>query len=263
IVVGYMIDPVSVTVFSITQRLVTVLGAFITSLTNVSWAGLAEVFTTEGSEMLEARLLELVRLLVGVGLPVLGTLAAFNAHFVTLWVGREYYAGDLLTLLTAMQTVLLGFFLLFGNVIDMQGDTRYRVGVTSAGAALNLALSLLLVRRLGMWGVTLGTVLGYLASDAWYSPYLVCRRYGVRGRAIVLETLRSVALSAPWVLAVWFWVHTRVGMTTWLKFALDFGAANAVAAIYCWFLVLTRADRSLWRARLSGMSSAFGFGKRE
>jgi O-antigen/teichoic acid export membrane protein len=259
IVVGYMIDPVSVTVFSITQRLVTVLGGFITSLTNVSWAGLAEVLTTEGSAMLEARMLELVRLLVGVGLAVVGTLAAFNGHFVTLWVGRQYYAGDALTLLTAMQTILFGFTVLFANTVDMQGDTRHRVGVTSAGAALNLTLSLMLVRPFGMSGVTLGTVLGYLAADAWYSPFLVCRRYGVRGRAIVFETLRSVALCIPWVVAVWFWVHTRTEIGTWREFALDFFAANAIAAVYCWFIILTRADRNLWRVRLSAMSPMLGF----
>jgi len=90
IVVSLVADPVAVVTFSITQRLMTVLGGFVSSFSEVSWAGLAELRATGDSELFERRVLELIRLLLGTGLCLLVTLAAFNQHFVRLWVGQSY-----------------------------------------------------------------------------------------------------------------------------------------------------------------------------
>ncbi len=250
IVVGLTIDAISVTTFSITQRLITILGSFVIDFGGVSWAGLAQVRATEGKVSFEARTLELVRLSVGLGIAVSATLAAYNAPFVRLWVGREYYGGDLLTILTAAQIAVFSFVVLFAWIIDMQGDTRSRVWVSSVGSLVNLTLSVLLARSLGLYGVTLATVVAYLITDAWYSPYVVCCRYGVGGRAMLATTLRALALGLVWSALIWSAVRRRSEIESWLRLALEFGAANLVTLLYCALVILTPADRAAWGGRL-------------
>jgi O-antigen/teichoic acid export membrane protein len=257
IVVSLIAAPAAVATFSITQRMMTVLGTFVSSFSEVSWAGLAELRATGNHQAFQARVLELVRLLNGVGLVMLATFAAFNRRFVILWVGADYYGGDLLTILTAAQTMVVGYFMFFGWTIDMSGDTRYRVKVTLPGAILNVVLSVILGRRLGLYGVTLATVIAYIAGETWYSPYLFCRRYGVSLRAVAIETAKSAAIAAPWAIGVWYFANRAPASGGWSAFAVGFFSVTVAAAAYSWFAVLTRQDRAAWRSRLIALAGRF------
>ncbi len=256
IIVSLVADPVAVVTFSITQRLMTVLGGFVSAFSEVSWAGLAELRVAGQSELFERRVLELIRIFLGAGLCLLATLAAFNQHFVRLWVGLPYYGGDALTVLTAVQTAVVAYFMFFGWTIDMAGDTRYRVVVALPGAILNVVLSALLGRSLGLYGVTLATVVAYLVGEAWYSPYLFCNRYGVSGRVVVRETIRSIVLAAPWAALVWWTIARSSFVMGWFSFTAAFGAATLVTTAYAWFVVLRTEDRALWRMRATAILSS-------
>jgi O-antigen/teichoic acid export membrane protein len=258
IVVSLAADPVAVVTFSVTQRLLTVLGGFVSSFSEVSWAGLAELRASGDSELFERRVLELIRLLLGTGLCLLATLAAFNQNFVRLWVGLPYYGGDALTILTAMQTAVLAYFMLFAWTIDMAGDNRYRVIVSLPGAILNVILSALLCRKLGLYGVTLATVVTYLGGEGWYAPYLFCTRYGVSGLVVVRETIRSIGVAMPWGVIIWWTIARSSLVTGWFSFAAAFGVAILVTIVYAWFAVLRSEDRASWRIRARAMLRSRG-----
>jgi O-antigen/teichoic acid export membrane protein len=255
IIISLVADPAAVVTFSITQRLMTVLGGFVSSFSEVSWAGLAELRAAGQSELFEQRVLELIRIFLGAGLCLLATFAAFNQHFVRLWVGLPYYGGDLLTVLTAVQTAVVAYFMFFCWTIDMAGDTKYRVVVALPGAILNVVLSAVLGRSLGLYGVTLATVIAYLVGEAWYSPYLFCNRYGVRGRVIVKETARSIVLAAPWAALIWWTISRSSFVLGWFSFTAAFGVAATITSAYAWFVVLRGEDRESWRMRATVFGS--------
>jgi len=253
ILVSLIATPIAVTTFSITQRLMVVLGSFMTSFGEVSWAGLAQLRVSKQPASFQARVLELVRLFLGMGFCFLVTFAAFNGRFVALWVGRQYYGGDALTILTAAQTMVVGYFMFFTWTIDMAGDTRHRVPVTLAGAVLNVILSVILGRRLGLYGVTLATVIAYAVGEAWYSPYLFCRRYAVSSRAIVLESVRAVALAAPCAVAVWLVANRDTQADDWVRLGLEFSSTSMITFTYAWCLIMRAEDRAGWRLRIKMM----------
>jgi O-antigen/teichoic acid export membrane protein len=253
IIVSLVAAPAAVVTFSVTQRLMTVLGGFVSSFSEVSWAGLAELRAAAQAELFQRRVLELIRTLVGAGLCFLATFAAFNGVFVHLWVGTEYYGGGALTILTAIQTLVVAYFMFFTATIDMAGDTRHRVVVSVPGAILNVVLSAFLGRRLGLYGVTLATVIAYLLGEGWYSPYLFCQRYGVSGRTVVRETFRGIVVAMPWALAVWYGVKLGGGAQGWISLGAEFAAASLLTLAYVWLLVLHRDDRIAWRERAGAM----------
>lgn len=250
IVVSLVADPVAVTTFSITQRLVAVLGGFVSSFSDISWAGLAELRASGANDLFESRVLELIRLFLGMGLCLLVTFAAFNHHFVRLWVGQQYYGGDALTILTAAQTVVVGFFMLFGWSVDMAGHTRDRVVVAIPGAVLNVVLSVILGMRFGLYGVTLATVIAYLVGEGWYTPYLFCRLFGVSGGKVVREVVRSCALAVPWILGVWWIAHRSNGVIGWASFSAEFSVTCLLTIVYVWLVIFRSEDKARWRERV-------------
>lgn len=258
IVVGLVLNPVAVTTFSITQRLMDAMGGILTHhVGNVSWAGLSEVLARDGRKAFEARVLELMRLTLGLGVVGVGTLAAYNQQFVDLWVGKRYYGGDLLTILTAVQMVVVGIAALFTFVIDAQGDTRDRAAVSAPGAIVNIALSVVLAQWVGLWGVVLASVIAYLSTDAWVSPYVFCRRYGVSGRALITTALRATVVSVPWSFLVWMVAHRRTHTAGWLDLFVEVAIAGTAGLVYLAFVVMTRDDRHAWKARLSALASQY------
>jgi O-antigen/teichoic acid export membrane protein len=135
----------------------------------------------------------------------------------------------------------------------MKGDTRLRLRVSTIGSVLNLAFSVLAVRAIGVPGVALGTLAAYLCTDAWYCPTLVCRRYGVRPRAIIVAITRAIAFGVPWVAGVWTLASVHVPPFRWFGLLAEEGALGLAGLAYCWLAVFTTEDRRLWRARVTSL----------
>jgi O-antigen/teichoic acid export membrane protein len=250
IVVALVATPAAVTAFVVTQRLVAAVGQSVGAVAGASWAGLSEILASDRRALLQERTLELIRFVVGFGMTIGLTAAAYDARFVSLWIGAQHYGGDRLAVLTSIQAVIFGFLALFSFVIDMQGHTRDRVWMSTSGSAMNLGLSFLLGKWLGLYGVTLATVVAYSATDAWYDVRIYCRRFGVEARAVARETARATLIAVPWTLLIWFVAH-RMGVAEgWTRFTLEFIAANVAAVIYTVALVMRAGDRKLWRQRI-------------
>jgi O-antigen/teichoic acid export membrane protein len=250
IVVGYMLGPAPVAILFLTQRVIHLAAAQVNSINNASWAALSELLNSGRTDLFAARLAEMTRLIVGLGTVMVGSVAAYDGQFVRLWVGQNMYGGDLLAAATVASSVVFGFLCLFCWVIDMQGDTRRRLAISTTGSALNLVLSVLFVKKLGLVGVALGTLCAYLLTDAWYAPVLVCRRYGVPAKMIITSIARGLAAGIPWAAAVWMLARSHTPPLGWFGFALECCTIGLAALLYSWWLVFSASERSEWRRRL-------------
>ncbi|ASF38493.1 sugar translocase [Halobacillus halophilus] len=93
--------------------------------------------------------------------------------FISLWIGEQYLLGS----------IVVGIIILNFYTTGMQGaSTTYRetTGLFKKGkyrpiiaAGLNLALSLILVRVIGLTGIFLGTIFSRLMVYFWYDPYII------------------------------------------------------------------------------------------
>ena len=257
IVVGFVLGPTAAFVFYVTQRLPMLTSQQIKAMVDATWAGLADLKAKGRHDAYEARIVELSRLVIGLGLTLTGTVAAYNHAFIRNWVGSAYYGGDLLSAATAVGLVVGVFQALFASTLDIQGDARLRTHVSLIGAFLNLGLSITLARLMGMAGVAIGTLVAYVATEAWFGPFLVCRRYGVSMRKLLSGCLRGIAISLPWVIGVWLFAHRHMApdsaghnrIISWARFIVNCGGAGLLALGYCWCLILTSAERADWSQR--------------
>jgi len=247
-VVGVMIGPAAVAGFALTQSLPLLAGARLTDVGSVSWAALGEL-KARSVEAFRERVVELAATVLGVGMVIMATVAAFNRPFVELWVGAAHYDGALLTWATAAGMALFGLLCFFSWLIDTQGDTRRRLWASSIGSGLNLGLSLWLVQRWGVAGVAAATAAAYACTDAWYLPYVAVRQYGVPGRALARALGGAAVRGGLWTVVVAAAVSRLPEAHTWVQLAAEAAGAGAVGAAYCWSVILRAGDRAAWRAR--------------
>ena len=96
--------------------------------------------------------------------------------FIRLWAGEDYLLDGFTTVMIVLNfatNYLQSVILIYRSAAGLFVYGKYRSVVN---AALNLGISLILVRPLGMAGVFLGSVVSRLATVWWYDGWLVCRR---------------------------------------------------------------------------------------
>lgn len=81
------------------------------------------------------------------------------------------------------------------------GLVRSVTVVSVLEAALNLGLSLLLVRSFGLTGVALGTFVAQLLTTSWFNLRLSCRHLGLEPAAVMGSALRA-SLRLAWPVAL-------------------------------------------------------------
>lgn len=92
---------------------------------------------------------------------------------VGLWVGDRYTVSIATTAAIAFNMYLFLIILPFQTFRDANGlfvQGKYRPVIMSA---INIVLSLLLVKNLGLFGVLFATPISRLATQTWFDPYVV------------------------------------------------------------------------------------------
>lgn len=102
------------------------------------------------------------------------TILVWNRAFLHLWVGGEYDAGALPTLLLIFMLGQLTIIRNDANVIDLTLDVSRKVLIGAASTVLAMGLSILLVGYfdMGITGVCIGFIVGYSILN-WVYPAMI------------------------------------------------------------------------------------------
>jgi O-antigen/teichoic acid export membrane protein len=249
IVVAGLLGPARVVPLYLTQRLLSLAGQQLFAVGGASWAALAELHALGRRETFNARLLDLTRLVAGLAVATLIPIAAFNHHFVARWVGAASFGGDGITVLAAVNAYLLALVTLWTWVFSGTGQVRLMVGAAVAASVLNLVVSIVATKLVGLSGPLIGTLVGLAGVSLWYVPLALERTFGTDAFALA----RAAALPLLWGLPVgaaiaWFArVHAPAG---WLELGAEMAAAGIILLGFWWVFALTAEERGSFRARV-------------
>jgi O-antigen/teichoic acid export membrane protein len=221
------------------------------------WAGLAELHAQGRREVFNRRLVELTRMVAVLGVAGLGPIVAYNRAFFDLWMaprmGPGGYGGDAVIALAAVNAWLLAVVSLWGWCFTGTGQVGRLVLPTALGAAVNLAASIVLTRRLGLVGPALGTTVAFLAVTLWWVPVRMRRAFGTPLGPLARALVGPLAWGLPYGAGL-RWLACTHPPAGWAGLIAAMGLATlgalAVAAVA---VLLDPADRALWRARLAGV----------
>lgn len=95
--------------------------------------------------------------------------------FITLWIGKQYLLDNIVVFIIAMNFAtnhMQGVVQIFKDTTGLFRKGKYRPVAT---VILNLVISLVLVRKMGIGGVFLGSIISRMCTTWWYDGWLIHR----------------------------------------------------------------------------------------
>jgi len=264
IVIAVMLGARMVTFYVIGQSLVAYMTQGVSSVTLALTPFFADLHAKDDAEQTRWLFLAGTRAASIVTGIITGGLLAFGRAFISRWVGPQYVTGDWFN---RSDTVLL---LLLGAMVPRlvhSAAHQYFFGSNKQGflarvligeGIANLALSLALVKPLGLAGVAIGTAIPSLISQAWFVPRYVTRYMGIsRGRLFFDGQFRGLCIGV--VVAAFGELAVRVVTpSSWANFFAAVFITLVLTAPAVWFVGIASEDRLRARALVARLRLARG-----
>ncbi len=159
IVIAQILGPKSVADYAVPAKLFNVVTSLLVMLSGAMWPAYADAFARRDSNWIRKTFLRVT--CIGTAGTLLATLAIifFGKSILRIWVGRQMTASTPLLTTFGVQCVLFAYLQPVTFLLNGIGKFRVQVIAAISMAALNLALSILLVKHYGIIGAVLGTVI--------------------------------------------------------------------------------------------------------
>jgi O-antigen/teichoic acid export membrane protein len=207
LVVGAFLSAEAVAFYAIGGRFIEYFAQFGSSLAQTFLPLASNLASREQADHLRRLLIHGTRVAVLVSLPVAWALLFRSQTFIGLWMGRQYAqpSGNVLRILLLSSVAICGNRV-GANIVLGLGKHRPFAVWQSYEAIANLALSIYLVRRIGITGVAWGTVLPSLVSQLLLWPRYLSKVLGLPVWRYVWDGwLRPALATAPFGLTC-FWI---------------------------------------------------------
>jgi O-antigen/teichoic acid export membrane protein len=216
LVVGAFLSAEAVTLYAIGGRFIEYMGQLGASFAQTFMPMASNLAANDQRDQLRRLLIHGTRAVLFVTLPV-GWVLLFRSYtFIGLWMGQQYAqpSGRVLRILLLSSLAIAGNRV-GGNLILGLGQHKPFALWQSGEAVANLALSVFLVRKIGIYGVAWGTVLPSLISQLVLWPRHISKQLGVTVWNYFRECwIRPALATAPFCLAcVWsdhYWGATSM-----------------------------------------------------
>jgi O-antigen/teichoic acid export membrane protein len=245
LVIGIFLPVSTLTYYAVAGSLVGYLKSFMATMASVlnpmssaldarrDAAGLSRLFLTASKGA------------VIVGLPVCIGLITLGERFISIWMGPTFgpVSGPIVAVLAAAHAIGLPYYTITGV---LYGLGKHRITATARvfEAAANITLSVILVKRYGLIGVAIGTLIPHAIVALFILPPTVRRLLSIPMKDYYVSTYgRPLIASLPFWGACVFIEHVLMPVRL-LTFGGAVMAGLTVYAIPSWFLALSADERS-------------------
>jgi len=207
IVVGWALGPVAVAFYAIAGGLAEQLRQSTKILTRLYSVLATQIHALDDAAAMRQLFVTGSRLAMMMVLPGCIGLCLLGPQFLQLWLGPEFraHSSGILVLLTV---TVASFALATSCTQVLYGMNRHRynamLSLIEAGA--NLALSLILVRKMGAIGVAWGTAIPAVLIEAVVLPLFTLRQVCLAPAAYFSRTIvQPMLVGTPLIAWCWFW----------------------------------------------------------
>ena len=162
LIVTHYLGPAQVAPYSIAWRLVGFAAIAQTLITPALWPAFSEAFTRGDLPWIRQTFRRTMALTMSIAAAGSLLFAFAGRWMIRIWAGRAAVPAEELLLLMCFWILISTFMSNTTTVLVAKGETRLLAWSGLAAAALNLALSIYWVQRIGTSGVILGTIVSYL-----------------------------------------------------------------------------------------------------
>jgi O-antigen/teichoic acid export membrane protein len=251
IVIGVFLPISALTYFAIGGTLIEHFRSFITSLGMMLNPLSSSLEAKKDTTSVAAVLMGGAKAAILLGLPVCIGFILLGDRFIGLWMGPSFaaQAGAVLAVLAAGHLVGLPYYSISGV---LYGLNQHRLVAWSRvlEGIVNLALSIVLVRRYGLIGVAVGTAIPHALVVAAILPLVLPRLLPIDlGRYYLWTYVRPFAAAIPFWFACLF-IARVVQPPNIVSFMACVAAGLPLYIVPCWFLAFTSAERDHFRGAM-------------
>ncbi|MDX8412413.1 MAG: flippase [Mariprofundaceae bacterium] len=191
-------------------------------------------------EIIRRVLIDGSRFLMAIALPFIALLYVYADNIILLWVGDEFETAIPLLKILLVAVFLSTIQLNAANVLGMTGHHRFVAFAMGGSAALNLALSIILIQFWGLPGVALATLIAAFTVEVVFMVPRACRSQGITSWLFLSRGVLPALPAAVPMLGLAWWLGEIQPAETFSWIVLE-GAACAV--VYVFFFIWTGVKR--------------------
>lgn len=173
IIISSFISIVTVGLYNNYYMIIGIINKFATSIFNAASASLGNLIATESYE----KRYEVFKRYNFLGFWIYGwtgiCLYVLLNPFVEIWLGKEFLIDNLTLTLVMINYYLVGMRVTVGNVKMAAGLYAQDQWVPIVQSLVNLVVSIVGAKYMGLSGVFLGTVISSICLPCWYRPIVV------------------------------------------------------------------------------------------
>lgn len=234
-----MMGPEVAVAFTLTKRAGDIVKMILDKFVGSVSAGFSHLYA-EGDKQKAGRIFnQLMTTCFSVGLVCLGLYVVGNKSFISLWVGKEFYSGQIVTGLVALSIMMLVFSNLVSYLLGATGDIAKPSLMVGAEAVIRLLLMALLLPQIGVAGLPLAVV---ISCGIFFGIFYLRM---VRRLSIGFANPRALAGKIGLGLLVFgmaYWLTNIVQLETWVTFI------GFMAVLFLIMAVLVLPFDSLFRS---------------
>ena len=249
-VIGLFLNASAVTYYAIAGSLINYGRTFVSLVTDTLYPSATRMDAQQDLKGLRELQIVGTQIALAVAVPVCLGFLFLGEQFITLWMGKTYASSSLfLIVLTIPQFTGMSQY---ASALILAGMAKHRVlaYLVVGEGIVNLILSIILVRKIGLVGVAWGTAIPDLICTAVIIPLYTTRVLKLSMREYIARAYVGPALAAIPTAAVG-WALARVTVSpSWPLFGAEAMAMVAVFAASSYFLCLTPEQRGLANRKL-------------
>jgi O-antigen/teichoic acid export membrane protein len=244
VVIGAFLGTGAITYYAIAGSLIEY-GRHIVSLaTDTLYPAATRLDSKDDIPGLRRLLIAGTRISLLLALPLCLGLMFFGKQFITLWMGKAYaVSATYLLVLTIPQFTSMSQYT---SALVLAGMARHRMlaYVAFGEGVANLALSIVLVRKIGIVGVAWGTVIPHLLSTAVIIPVYTLRTLRMGAWDYIEQAyLRPVLCAIP-VVGLCYGLSHWIERPSWLLFGSEVAAVCGVFGLASYFICLNTGQQA-------------------
>ena len=229
IVISISLGITHVTPYSIAYKLCYITNYLFTVVVESVYPRFTKLYTLKDFESLRLLYLKVARLCMIIVVPIMLTLWICGRPFIYLWVGEENFLGMgafVLLIIYSIPHAVVGCAF---SLLQAIGKNKGLMLSEIINAVLNVSISIVLVRMVGLLGMAIGTLTASLLSSFWAIPYLAAKHIQLSFKRYLFSALLPPLLvGLPAALIAWLLVgnfipNTHIAFIA-LKALLIFGS---------------------------------------
>ena len=249
IVIGIMLGTGAVAVWSVGQRLAEATQRLTNQLNDIIFPNVVDHNASDRVDRLQLLFLAGTRLSLATVVPIAGVLMLMAGPLVLAWVGPEFQGSIVVVRLLALIVVVR-----VGNATGstlLKGADRHRLvaGVNIATAVVNVSLSVVLAKPLGLAGVAIGTLIPVSATAIFIIFPASCSRVGLSVRRMLIEAIWPAVWPAG-TMAAYVLISRSMGPQSLPVVLVSMGVAVSIYAATFLAFSIDAAERRFYLSKI-------------